>query len=93
MNNITCVSESLLYTILNQEPKSVKERWKAVDGDRFIKLRVDTVSRLDTFVKSRQLEYKSGCFFFELLADDVDVERISDNQEVVIMNEVVYTTL
>ena len=76
---------------LNQEPKSVEERWKAVDGNRFIKLYVDTDSRLDTFVKSRQLEYKSGCYFFEFLADDV--ERIYDNQEVVIMNEVVYTML
>ena len=78
---------------MNQEPKSVKERWKAVDGNRFMKLKVDTDSRLDTFVKSRQLEYKSGCFFFEFLADDVGVERITDNQEVVIMNEVVYTML
>ena len=68
-----------------------EERWTPVDGYRFIKLNVDRNSRLDTFVKSRQFEYKSGCFFFEFLSGDI--ETITDNQEVVIMNEVVYTML
>lgn len=81
----------MFYTTIIQEPKSVEERWTPVHSDRFIKLDVNEDSRLDTFVESCQLKYKSECFFFEYLADDV--EAISENQEVVVMNEVVYTML
>ena len=54
-----------------------------------MKLDVRESSRLDAFVRDRELEFKSERFFFEFTDD---VETINASQEVVVMNKVTCTT-
>ena len=56
-----------------------------------MKLEVEQKCSLESFVKDCSLDFKTKRFFFEFTHPKIP-ESINENQEVVIMNKVTYTT-
>lgn len=54
---------------------------------RFTVLDVDNDCELKEFVEKKNLPFERGCCFYQFTHD---VERIRDNQEVVLMNKVIF---
>ena len=61
-------------------------RYDHVDNEHFVIFKVGKDCELKEFVEEKKLPFTRGCAFFEFIHD---VESISEDKEVVLMNKVV----